>query len=77
MSIDNNIAPRPESDQPDSENLPETLIVPPPHYRERLQAAQRARASEVRPSTEIPVPSQRLADKPDDTDDAEPLSRRS
>jgi hypothetical protein len=32
----------------------ETLIVPPPGFRERLQAAQRARANEIRASVELP-----------------------
>jgi hypothetical protein len=34
----------------------DTLPVPPPSFRERLEAAQRARANEVRPSVTIPLP---------------------
>lgn len=37
----------------------DTLPVPPPNFRERLQAAQRARANEIRPSVEIPIPGER------------------
>lgn len=37
-------------------NDPDTLIVPPPNYQERLEAAQRARANEARGAVEIPNP---------------------
>ena len=47
----------------------DTLIVPPPTFRERLAAAQRARVNEVRPSVELPRPSQRLKTEPQDRDD--------
>jgi hypothetical protein len=44
------------TDQPETENPSDTLIVPPPNFKERLLAAQRARLSTVRPSVEIPIP---------------------
>src|SRR5258706_7734736 len=46
----------PETNEPQEEKDPnsETLIVPPPGFRERLQAAQRARANEIRASVELP-----------------------
>ncbi len=47
--------PKP-TDQPEAENPSDTLIVPPPNFKERLLAAQRARLSTVRPSVEIPIP---------------------
>ena len=83
------------SDQPDI-NEPqeekdihsETLIVPPPGFRERLQAAQRARANEIRASVELPSHLTRsryvLADEEtslssvsttDSTDDIQPPTR--
>ncbi len=37
----------------------QTLIVPPPSFRERLAAAQRARNAEIRASTGIPLPGER------------------
>ncbi|MCC7450143.1 MAG: hypothetical protein IT324_22185 [Anaerolineae bacterium] len=37
-------------------NDPETLIVPPPNFQERLEAAQRARANEAHGAVEIPNP---------------------
>ena len=36
----------------------DTLMVPPPTFRERLLAAQRARANEARSMVEIPLPVQ-------------------
>ena len=54
--------PKP-ADQPERPSLDhgdpsDTLIVPPPTFRERLLAAQRARASEARSTVEIPLPVQ-------------------
>ena len=49
----------PPNDSPD-----DTLIVPPPNYRERILAAQKARTSEIRQSVEIPNP---LLKKAEDT----------
>ncbi len=46
----------------------ETLIVPPPGFRERLQAAQRARANEIRASIELPSHLTRLRDAELDED---------
>ncbi|HLY25798.1 MAG TPA: hypothetical protein VKQ72_05625, partial [Aggregatilineales bacterium] len=40
----------------------DTLPVAPPNFRERLQAAQRARNNEIRPSVEIPLPGSRPRD---------------
>jgi hypothetical protein len=54
------------SDNPDFDpeaSPDDTLIVPPPNYRERILAAQKARTSEIRQSVEIPNP---LLKKPDD-----------
>ncbi len=34
----------------------DTLNVPPPNFRERVQAAQKAKTSEIRQSVEIPNP---------------------
>jgi hypothetical protein len=34
----------------------DTLIVPPPNFQERLEAAQRARANEAHRAVEIPNP---------------------
>ena len=48
----------------------DTLIVPPPTFRERLAAAQRARVNEVHASVELPRPSQRLKTDSDQTPDA-------
>jgi hypothetical protein len=48
---------------PDEEdNSSDTLIVPPPNFRERLLAAQRARANGARPGLEIAKP----ANKPEE-----------
>jgi hypothetical protein len=44
------------TDDAEEENGEETLIVPPPGFRERLLAAQKARTSEIRQSVEIPNP---------------------
>jgi hypothetical protein len=38
----------------DNDVRSETLIVPPPGFRERLEAAQRARANEIRASVIVP-----------------------
>lgn len=54
------------SDNPDYDpdfSPDDTLIVPPPNYRERILAAQKARTSEIRQSVEIPNP---LLKKSDD-----------
>jgi hypothetical protein len=41
----------------DDDPMSDTLIVPPPNFRERLLAAQKARkASDVRQSVELPNP---------------------
>jgi hypothetical protein len=44
------------ADDAENENGEDTLIVPPPGFRERLLAAQKARTSEIRQSVEIPNP---------------------
>ncbi len=49
--------PIPDDEMDDKiENGSDTLIVPPPNYRERLKAAQHARSNEVRGAVEIPNP---------------------
>ena len=49
--------PKGKKDQDEEkDNGAETLIVPPPGFRERLAAAQRARATNKRASIEIPIP---------------------
>ena len=52
----------PENPKPDhlpenpADDTSETLRVPPPNFRERLEAAKRARENEIRPSVQIPLP---------------------
>src|SRR5258706_7163365 len=60
----------PETNEPQEEKDPnsETLIVAPPGCRERLQAAQRARANEIRASIELPSHLTRLRDAELDED---------
>ena len=61
-------------DEYKSDRLPEekaddssdTLIVPPPNFRERLEAARRARENEIRPSVQIPLPPRDIATSLDD-----------
>lgn len=49
--------PKPNYPPPDaSDDSSDTLIVPPPNFRERLEAARRARENEIRPSVQIPLP---------------------
>ncbi len=53
------------SDKLDHDPSPDdTLIVPPPNYRERILAAQKARTSEIRQSVEIPNPLLKKTDDP-------------
>jgi len=50
---------KPISDDQHDDELeegPDTLIVPPPNFQERLEAAQRARANEAQRAVEIPNP---------------------
>ena len=46
--------PQPNDPQEEKDPNSDTLIVAPPGFRERLQAAQRARANEIRASVELP-----------------------
>ncbi len=39
----------------DDDNRQDTLLVPPPNFRERLAAAERARAAEARQSLNFPT----------------------
>lgn len=50
------------ADDAEDENGEDTLIVPPPGFRERLLAAQKARTSEIRQSVEIPNPMKKAED---------------
>jgi hypothetical protein len=56
-----------ENDEGDPED---TLIVPPPGFRERLLAAQRARSAQNRPSTEFQQPEPSDSDPEEKTDPA-------
>src|SRR5260221_2501781 len=44
----------PDKDKLDGGDPMETLHVPPPNFRERIAAAQRARTNEIRPNIEAP-----------------------
>jgi hypothetical protein len=61
------------SDKPDDHDPQfspdDTLIVPPPNYRERILAAQKARTSEIRQSVEIPNPLLKKSDEAQTTPD--------
>jgi hypothetical protein len=62
-----------KSDSPPPNETPDdpsdTLIVPPPGFRERLRAAQRARKLDSRSTVEIPaVPLKQREAHPDDPD---------
>jgi hypothetical protein len=55
------------TDKPGFEDYAEgddTLIVAPPNFRERVQAAQKAKTSEIRQSVEIPNPLLKKAEEP-------------
>ena len=54
----------------------DTMIVPPPNFRERLEAARRARENEIRPSVQIPLPPRDLPANIDDEDTTPGLSIR-
>ena len=45
---------RPDKDKLENGDPMETLHVPPPNFRERIAAAQRARTNEIRPNIEAP-----------------------
>jgi hypothetical protein len=49
---------------PDYAEVDDTLIVAPPNFRERVQAAQKAKTSEIRQSVEIPNPLLKKSDDP-------------
>ena len=42
----------------------DTLTVAPPNFRERVQAAQKAKTSEIRQSVEIPNPLLKKSEEP-------------
>lgn len=70
---------KPQSDQTPEEitdNSSDTLIVPPPNFRERLEAARRARENEIRPSVQIPLPPHDLPTNVDDEDTTPGISFR-
>jgi hypothetical protein len=63
--------PIPEPDDQDKlKNVYDTLPVPPPSFRERLLAAQKARANEIRPSVTIPVPARQTDEDAIEPEDA-------